>query len=75
MHRPKKGFSIPIEEWLKNDLKDFVISNLYDSSIHNLVNPTYVNYILKQFYEGKKGFSKKVWILLSLKLWAAKHYN
>ena len=75
MHRPKKGFSIPIEEWLKNDLKDFVISNLYNSSIHNLVNPFYVNYILKQFYEGKKGFSKKVWILLSLKLWAAKHYN
>lgn len=75
MLRPKKGFSIPVEEWLKNDLKNFVMSNLDDSSIFGLVNPTYVNIILKKFYEGKKGYARKVWILLSLKLWADHHYN
>jgi asparagine synthase (glutamine-hydrolysing) len=73
LSQPKKGFSIPIEDWLKADLRDFVISELKDSSIYNLVNKDQVNFTLNNFLKNKKGYYRKIWILLSLKLWANEH--
>ncbi len=73
LSQPKKGFSIPVENWLKTDLKDFVITELKDSSIYGLVDKTMVNFILNQFLQSKRGYYRKIWILLSLKLWANEH--
>ncbi|HEX7367549.1 MAG TPA: asparagine synthase (glutamine-hydrolyzing) [Pelobium sp.] len=75
LNYPKKGFSIPVENWLKNDLKDFVLAELKDSSIYGLLDKQQVNYILSQFLKNKKGYYRKIWILLSLKLWANEHYK
>lgn len=73
MERPKKGFSIPLEKWLKNDLKEFIYDKLYNSNVHGLIKVKYVNEILNKFYAGKKGYSRKLWILLSLQMWADVH--
>jgi asparagine synthase (glutamine-hydrolysing) len=73
MDRPKKGFSIPLEKWLRNDLKEFVYDLLYNSNIHNLLDIKQINQIIDNFYNGKKGYTRKIWILLSLKLWADVH--
>lgn len=75
LNQPKKGFSIPIESWLKTDLKDFVITELKDSSIYNLVDKEEVNKTLKKFLKNKRGYYRKIWILLSLKLWANEHLS
>lgn len=73
MRRPKKGFSIPLESWLKNDLKNFVKDNLYNNDIKGLVNKEETNKILNSFFNNKKGYYRKIWILLSLKLWSDVH--
>jgi asparagine synthase (glutamine-hydrolysing) len=73
MERPKKGFSIPLEKWLRKDLKEFVYNQLYNSNIHNLLDIKQINQTVDNFYNGKKGYTRKIWILLSLKLWADVH--
>ncbi|MBD3748759.1 MAG: asparagine synthase (glutamine-hydrolyzing) [Sphingobacteriales bacterium] len=76
LERPKKGFSIPIENWLKEDLKEFVEVNLLKPSVlYQWFNQDEIKQIVINFFKGKRGYYRKVWILLSLKLWADEHLD
>lgn len=76
LERPKKGFSIPIEKWLKEDLKEFVEINLMKPSIlYRWFNQHEIKRIVVNFFKGKRGYYRKIWILLALKLWADEHLN
>jgi asparagine synthase (glutamine-hydrolysing) len=70
--RPKMGFSIPKEEWLSNDLREFVDSFLTEKSnkddLINLKNiqEEYSNLELNNKYVN----FNKLWLIVIYKLWA-----
>ena len=71
MERPKMGFAIPMEEWLKHELKEMVLENLNDQSLsaHGLFNKKEINNIVKSFYQGRTEKYLKIWHLLMFQMW------
>lgn len=71
MERPKMGFSIPIENWLNNELKDLVQENLGEAHLkqHNLFHIAEVKKLLEQFFSGRTELHLKVWYLLMFQMW------
>lgn len=74
MERPKMGFSIPIESWLKNELRDMVMEYLSESSIkaHGLFNTSEVRMLVNDFMAGRTENHVKIWHLLMFQMWYKK---
>lgn len=68
--RPKKGFSIPQEEWLRKDLK-YLIDDLFSKETiqkYGVLNYDYVNKIKNDFLEKNEN-SNKIYFILVFQLW------
>ena len=77
MDRPKMGFGIPIDAWLKNELKPFVDNYFDDTFIakQNIFVNEEVQKLKKSFYAGKLERTEKVWFLLMFQMWFDKWMN
>ncbi len=71
IHRPKKGFGIPIAKWLKDDLLDIMQDYLsYDRlKAQGIFNPNYVERLIFDHLRGKKDNRKYLWTLLMFEMW------
>ncbi len=69
--RPKKGFTFPISQWLREDLKGWVYELLCETStmVPQLFQPKYVKQILDEHNSGKQNHGIKIYTLLTLELW------
>lgn len=69
--RPKWGFSVPLANWLKNDLRYLVDSYLSDETIESigLFHAPYIRKIVTDFYAGKDYLYNRVWVLIVLHKW------
>ncbi|MES2838437.1 MAG: asparagine synthase (glutamine-hydrolyzing) [Bacteroidota bacterium] len=72
--RPKQGFAVPIEDWLKKDLLHLIHDNLSKENVerYNLVNFEQVNFYVKEFLSGKSYYYNRVWSLILLHDWLKK---
>lgn len=75
-NQPKKGFSIPLDIWLRNDLKNDVLEKLNDTFLKSVPNLDVKKFKKKMrfFFEGKYNYSYLVWRLYVLALWL-KEFN
>lgn len=60
IHRPKKGFGIPIRKWIREELKDFALNLFNPDKIkkEGIFNYSYMNLLLKERLSGKKDHRK-----------------
>jgi asparagine synthase (glutamine-hydrolysing) len=66
--RPKWGFSIPLDKWLKEDL-GFLIDDYLNEHVINkysIVNFKMVESLVKQFRSGKTFLYNRLWLLIVL---------
>jgi len=70
-NQPKKGFSIPLGEWIKNDLKEEILKELNDVFLNGVPNLNISKFKiqLQQYFEGKYDHSFSIWKLYILSLW------
>ena len=74
VNRPKMGFSIPLNDWLKGPLKNWSSQNLqFDDD--NLIDQNYVKLIMNNHYKGKSDNSTTLWNLIIWNLWKKKYLN
>ena len=75
MTLPKKGFEVPLDKWLKKDLKHLVEDSTKKKVIHslNINNSSIINTWKKEFYDGKKDHAWKLWTLITYSSWAQKN--
>lgn len=75
IYRKKKGFGMPIGEWIKYDLKDTIESHLSEASVNRmgLFNYQYIRNMLDDHYNGKKDNRKKIWTLFVFVMWWEKY--
>jgi asparagine synthase (glutamine-hydrolysing) len=77
MDRPKMGFAIPLESWLKTDLKyltdDYLNPNLIEKQ--GIFKVEEVQKITKSFHDGKAESLFKIWYLLVFQMWYKKWMN
>lgn len=59
------------DDWMRNELKDFLISNLLNERFfgRGYFNPDYVKLILEQHFSGRQNLSTKIGALLTFELW------
>ncbi len=74
MDRPKMGFAIPIESWLKNELRDLLETYLSEGKINEtgLFNWKEIEKLKEHFLSGRKEFGVKIWYLISYLMWFEK---
>ena len=74
MDRPKTGFEIPINDWLKNDLSylidDYLNQEIIESS--KIFSYQYVNKLKNDFKLDLMDDSTIIWKLLQFQMWYKK---
>ncbi|MEJ7849710.1 MAG: asparagine synthase (glutamine-hydrolyzing) [Pyrinomonadaceae bacterium] len=71
LHRPKKGFGIPIAEWLKGRLNPLMHSLLAPERLREqgLFEPAYMQKLIEEHEKGIASHHKQIWTLLVFQLW------
>lgn len=69
VNRPKRGFTLPFERWLRGEMRPVVENSLTsDYSNHLLLNPGAVRDVWNRFLAGETSWSRP-WSLFVLKNW------
>ena len=74
---PKKGFSVPLAQWIREDLKEEVLSELTDEFLKSIPNLDIreVKRQIKLHESGKKDYSFTIWKLFILSRWQKRWFN
>jgi asparagine synthase (glutamine-hydrolysing) len=65
------GFGVPVDEWIKGDLKEFTYDTLLSTQARQrgLVTADYVKTMLDEHCAGIRLHHTRLWALLMLELW------
>jgi len=71
LQREKMGFGLPIGEWFRNDLKDYLSSYLLSDSFGNrgFFKSEAVKDMVEQHIYGGKNHTSRLWNLLVFEIW------
>ncbi|HRP31657.1 MAG TPA: asparagine synthase (glutamine-hydrolyzing) [Agriterribacter sp.] len=73
LHRPKKGFSFPLNQWLSTTWKERAMDMIRKDSLHRMqLNDRKYLPMLQQYYSGTKRNCLPVWYVLNLMMWNRK---
>lgn len=69
--RPKEGFVMPINDWLLQALRSFVVSALSARRLarHGLLEPAAVSDLISRYYRGEVGLASRIWNLVNFQMW------
>ncbi|MEJ5349168.1 MAG: asparagine synthase (glutamine-hydrolyzing) [Desulfosoma sp.] len=73
--RPKMGFSMPVREWLRAELRHRVQETLCDGDARsrNLLNQKVLRRLWNAHRDGLANHSQPLWALFMFELWARRH--
>ncbi|MGB5833708.1 MAG: asparagine synthase (glutamine-hydrolyzing) [Thiohalocapsa sp.] len=71
IERPKMGFSVPLDDWLRGPLRGWADSLLNPKSIaeHGLLRPAQISTLWDRHLAGKTDAGQRLWNLLVLQAW------
>ena len=69
--RPKVGFRVPVNEWLRGDMREFLLEHLASSSsiTRGYYNAAVLDGMLEEHLKGRHNHEKLLWMLLNLEIW------
>ena len=69
-NRPKKGFGVPINSWIKFELKDEIISCLFETnSLDDFFDLKEIQKILKEHLDNTADHTHRIWALYCFAKW------
>ncbi|NIC38810.1 asparagine synthase (glutamine-hydrolyzing) [Halomonas desiderata] len=74
MDRPKMGFGVPILDWFRAELRDYLLSYLSESRLAEagIFNVNKVIEVRDEYLNGKNDDISKIWFLLVFEMWREK---
>jgi asparagine synthase (glutamine-hydrolysing) len=71
MERKKQGFAVPIDEWLKDDIKDYLLDYINEESLnkHGLFDDNLIIQLRDSYLDDGKVNFNKIWIILMFQMW------
>ena len=75
INRPKQGFSIPVKNWFKEDLKDLLLEVLSEGEINKkgLFDYGYIRQLIEEHLKARENHSHILWALMIFNLWQNKY--
>lgn len=73
LDRPKHGFAVPIDDWLRGSLRDWAESLLSPSAVRNagLFDPKLVERVWAAHVSGSENAGSRLWAILMAQAWHA----
>jgi asparagine synthase (glutamine-hydrolysing) len=77
IYRNKKGFSVPLTVWFRNELKSFIMDVFSSENIKALgyFNYDYIHQILNEHMSAQRNHDEKIFALLSFMIWYWKKFK
>jgi asparagine synthase (glutamine-hydrolysing) len=74
MDRPKMGFGVPIYDWFRDDLKDYLMTYLSEENIMQggIFNEEQVIELRDRYLAGLDVNINQIWLLLMFEMWRAR---
>jgi asparagine synthase (glutamine-hydrolysing) len=71
LERPKVGFRVPVNEWFRGPMKDYLYDHLTgaDSKTRDYYRSDKLQNLLKDHVSGRQNHEKLLWCLLNLEIW------
>jgi asparagine synthase (glutamine-hydrolysing) len=71
VYRQKRGFSVPIASWMRNELRPLVDETLSEDKLRRqgMFNVAFVRRLLNEHWSGKVDNRKTLWTLFCFQLW------
>lgn len=71
MDRPKSGFVVPLDLWLRNELKSFLTDHLNQERIERegTFHWPIIQQEIEAFFSGRTASSDRLWLILEYELW------
>ncbi len=71
LHRPKSGFSVPLNSWLRHELRELVEDSLCERRIRatGFFSWPIVRRLLSEHMEGRQNHADRIWAILVFILW------
>ncbi|MBC7334000.1 MAG: hypothetical protein H5T85_06055, partial [Actinobacteria bacterium] len=75
IYRGKQGYSLPVKNWLREELKDYMI-HLFKNSpiIKENLNTSYLFELVDEHLQFKHNHNHILWALINLALWYKKFF-
>jgi asparagine synthase (glutamine-hydrolysing) len=76
VNRPKMGFTLPWQSWMKNELKEFCEVNIIELERRNIVSERGIVDSWEKYKRGDIGVSwSRVWHLVILNYWIKRNLD
>jgi asparagine synthase (glutamine-hydrolysing) len=69
IERPKAGFGLPIEEWLRGPLKDWALDHLRGPECAEFLNTALVERAWADHQSGRRNMAYELWDVLMFSVW------
>jgi asparagine synthase (glutamine-hydrolysing) len=71
LERPKVGFRVPVNEWFRTSMKEYLRDHLLgsDSRTRGYYQPQMLNRYLNEHMVGRQNHEKLLWSMLNLEIW------
>lgn len=71
LKRGKQGFSIPIKNWLRQELRPLLLDTLSEQRVkqRGYFQPAYVQRLVQEHLNGKENHSHRLWALMIFEIW------
>ena len=71
LERPKQGFSIPLADWLRNDLRDWAEALLDETRLdqEGFFNPKPIRQRWQEHLSGQRNWEHSLWSILMFQAW------
>jgi len=68
VYTQKKGFAFPIADWLRHELKDFMLDSLAKEKVEKISFLDYskVDELIRDHLKGSRDYNREIWGLISL---------
>ncbi|MCR8924119.1 asparagine synthase (glutamine-hydrolyzing) [Dasania sp. GY-MA-18] len=77
LYRKKMGFSVPLAEWLRDEIKDIAEQKLLnkDSGLSQFFKVEAINSLWQQHQNKQRDYSSELWSMLMFELWWQRYMN
>ncbi len=71
VYRKKQMFTVPVGEWFKEHLKEYLISIIQSESLQarNIFNHWYIEHMVDAHISGQKDYTRELRAIVNLELW------